>query len=177
MRAYLFTVFLLLTTSLLAVDKSQRSFNSELKSKLSYELGCLEVSMFAAKSEIVQLEQDKVIIDTNLKNMEQWGKNEEQQKQEYYARTIEASQKIADTQAKVDLEKEKGKATLMRYHRVKSLLGYIFGIFLAFLYMQIGAPAVSLMLTTLAGPWGFLIRFLGPVAVFGIGYTVVNVIF
>jgi hypothetical protein len=177
MRAYLFTVFLLLTTSLLAIDKSQRSFNSELKSKLAYELGCLEVSMFAAKSEIAQLEQDKVIIDTNLKNMVQWGKNEEQQKNEYYTRTIEANQQIADVQVRVDLEKEKGKATLLHYRRVKSLLGYIFGIFLAFLYIQIGAPTVSLLLTALTGPWAFVVRFLGPVAVFGIGYATINIIF
>ena len=161
-----------------AVDSSsKRSFNSELKRKLSFELSNLEISLLEAKNEIAQLREDKVHIDTDLKNMESWGKGEQEQKNEYYTRTLEATQQIADTQARVDLEKQKGKATVLRYHRVKSLLGYIFGLLLVFVYVQIGAPLINVLLTTFTGPWGYVIRFLGPVVVFGLGYIAVYITF
>lgn len=179
MSRYFFLIFVLMSLQGLnaADSSSKRSFNSELKRKLSFELSNLEISMLEAKNEIAQLREDKVHIDTDLKNMESWGKIEQEQKNEYYTRTVEATQQIADVQARVDLEKQKGKATVLRYHRVKSLLGYIFGLLLVFVYVQIGAPLINVLLTTFTGPWGFLIRFLGPVIVFGLGYTAVYITF
>lgn len=178
MRVALSIAVALFSTLATAIESAaQQSFNKELKYKLRFELSGLEVSMMAANNEIAQLREDKVHIDNDLLNMEDWGKNQEQQKNEYYKRVIEATQKIADTQARVDLEKEKGKSTLIRYHRVKSLLGYIFGLLLAVVYMRLGAQLISSLAATFAGPWAFLLRFAGPVAAFGLGYIAVNLFF
>jgi len=152
-------------------------FNRELKQKLRFELNALEIIMMTANNEIAQLREDKQNIDVALKNMESWGKQQEQEKNEYYSRVIETTNNVAIVQAKVDLEKEKGKATLIRYHRVKSLLGYIFGIVLAYLYTQVGAQFITLVASAFAGPWAYLLRFVGPAAAFGLGYLAVNLFF
>lgn len=153
------------------------AFKQELKQKLKFELNALEVSMMSANNEIAQLREDKAHIDADLHNMEEWGKQQEEQKNEYYHRTVELTNDIAITQANVDLEKEKGKATLARYHRVKSLLGYVFGVFLAYLYIQIGVQALTLMTLAVTGPWALVLRFAGPVGAFGLGYFTVNILF
>lgn len=170
-------VFFLSSLELHAADVSKpKNFNAELKYKLFSEISLLEKTMLEAKGEISQLSQDKINIDTQLKQMEEWGKTQEEQKNDYYTQVLEGNQKISEVQALVDTEKEKSKVTLLRYHRAKSILGYIFGFLLAFVYVQLGAQLVTSLLSVAVGPWAILLRFLGPVAAFGAGYLVVNIL-
>lgn len=172
------TVFMLIFLCVAVVNaEDKNSFNSELKRRLSFELSNLQISMMNAKNEIAQLREDKAHIDIELKNMENWGRAQEQQKNDYYTQAIESNQKTADFQAQVDTEKEKGKATLERYRRVKSILGCIFGAVLAYLYTRLGAYALTLIASTVIGPWAVVLRFAGPVLAFGAGYTTINLFF
>ena len=178
MKFLLFLVVVFFSVSSLATDVAfGDSFKQELKQKLRFELNVLEVSMMLANNEIAQLREDKAHIDTDLRNMEEWGKQQEQQKNAYYTGVIELTNNLSVTQAQVDLEKEKGKTTLTRYHRVKSILGYIFGLLLAFLYSYLGMQVISSFATVFAAPWAVILRFAGPAIAFGVGYTVVNIFF
>jgi len=154
-----------------------KSFNSQLKHKLAFEIGALDASLSSAKNETAQLRQDKADIDVKLQNMENWGNEQEKQKNAYYAQLVVKTNDVAKAQAKVDLEKENSKSTLVRYHRVKSLLGYIVGLVFTFLYLHFGANTIATILTVVAGPWAFMLRFVGPVAAFGVGYMGVNLFF
>jgi hypothetical protein len=157
---------------------TEKTFNSELKRKLSFEVTVLEHSLIAAQSETQQLRQDKLDIDVKLQNMENWGLDQEKEKNSYYAQLVTNIQKVADTQAKVDQEKEKGRATLDRYHRVKSLLGYMAGLILAYLYIQLGADLAAKALSLVSGPWAYIfLKFLGPIGAFTVGYFTVNILF
>lgn len=176
MKKYIvFISVFLCAASVQAEDKN--SFNSELKRRLSIELSNLQTSMMDAKNEIAQLRRDKAHIDADLKNMENWGKVQEQEKNDYYEQIIEANQKTADVQAQVDAEVEKSKTTLLKYRRVKSILGYIFGLVLSYLYICLGSQAIVTLASTLAGPWAIVLRFGGPVIAFGAGYLAINLIF
>jgi uncharacterized membrane protein len=167
MKKYIiFISVFLCAASLNAEDKN--AFNSELKRRLSLELSNLQTSMMDAKNEIAQLRRDKAHIDAEL---------QEQEKNNYYEQIIEANQKTSDVQAQVDTEIEKSKATLLKYRRVKSILGYIFGLVLSYLYIRLGAQALSTIASTLVGPWAFALRFAGPVLAFGAGYLAVNLVF
>jgi uncharacterized membrane protein len=176
-RLTLVLVFFLSSLELNASDVLKpKNFNAELKHKLFSEISLLETTMLEARGEISQLSQDKINIDTQLKQMEEWGKAQEEQKNDYYAQVLECNQKISEVQALVDTEKEKGKATLLKYHRAKSILGYIFGLLLAFIYTQLGSQFVTSLLSLVGGPWTILLRFLGPAAAFGAGYLLVNIL-
>ena len=176
MKKYIIFISVFLCAASLNAD-DKNAFNSELKRRLSLELSNLQTSMMDAKNEIAQLRRDKAHIDADLKNMESWGKVQEQEKNDYYEQIIEANQKTSDVQAQVDTEIEKSKATLLKYRRVKSILGYIFGLVLSYLYIRLGAQALSTIASTLVGPWAFALRFAGPVLAFGAGYLAVNLVF
>ena len=168
-------MFALVCSSSIAAEKS---FNSELKRKLSFEVTALDHSLIAARSETQQLRQDKLDIDAKLQNMENWGLDQEKEKNGYYSQLITTKQQVADTQAKVDQEKEKARITKERYHRVKSLLGYLAGLTLAFLYLKLGSELVSKALSLVAGPWAYVfLKFLGPLAAFTVGYFTINIVF
>jgi len=176
MKKYVIFILVFLCTAISKAD-DKNSFSNELKHRLSFELTNLQISMMNAKNEIAQLREDKAHIDIDLRNMENWGKEQEQQKDDYYTQVIESNQKTADLQAQVDAEKEKGKATLLKYRKVKAILGYIFGAVLAYLYTRIGAYVLTSLATTLIGPWAAVLRFAGPMLAFAAGNIIINIFF
>ena len=178
MKNVIFALLCMITSLSAATDIDKRNiYNNEIKKKILTEVGNLEASLSSAKNEITQLRQDKINIDNSLTNMESWGKQQELDKNTYYSRVLESEQKLADIQSAVDTEKEKAKATLDKYHRVKSLLGYAFGVVVSYTYIVFLSPLFSSVLIAVAGPWGILLRFGCPAAAFGLGYATIYMLF
>jgi hypothetical protein len=167
----------LIAFSCSALGADNAMLTRQIKQKLLKEVAGLEDKLILAQTEVTQLKQAKSDIDSSFEALQVWGLKEQEDKLSYYNRTTELTQKLAETQAKVDQEKEKAKSTLLKYHRVRSLFAYVVGLALAFLYAQLGASHLAALLGTVVGPYGVILRYAGPVLVFGAGYASVLLFF
>ena len=134
----------------------------------------LKNNLVDAQSKLGQLKKQKARLDQDLKNLLDWAIAQEKEKIDAYSKIVELESNLILEQQKVVAEKAQHQKTLDKYHRVKSILGYLAGAVLFLLYTRISITSIS---TLLPGPWGFILHILGPAGAFSLGYFLVKIYF
>lgn len=154
----------------------EASVNKEIKRKLQLEIRGMQRDIANASKDIAKLHQDKADVEKALHEMETWGNLQEEAKLQHYQDAAAFEKQAAAASLALQQEEKSNADMLARYHKLKKIMGAIAGSVLVFIYLTYGSKAVSLLLPIL-GPWGFALRYLGPVAVFGLGYLLILTIF
>ena len=150
--------------------------NAQIKKKLHAEVKSLQADITSASKEISKLRKEKTVILKNLQDMEAWGNEQEEDKFEYYESAKQLEQKADEALAGLEKEKQASKDMQERYRFIKKLMGYLAGAALVLVYLMYGSKLVALIAPAL-GPWGFALQYVGPPAVFGLGYFAVQLFF
>jgi VIT1/CCC1 family predicted Fe2+/Mn2+ transporter len=169
----LFFVFISLTAQAI---QPVVNLNGSIKSKLQAELQGLQNDLIEANGGIIRLKQDKLNIENNLKDMEAWGTSQQEEKLSYYNESVHIREDLANAENQIVEEQVRAAATLVKYHRIKSIMSYLAGGFLVLLYFRFGSPVLSAILGVL-NPAASLLYVAAPVGVFGAGYLAVYLMF
>lgn len=164
LRYFVILILLCLNATLIAVEK---------KPSITSELLELRGELMQAGERIVQLKKDKAAIDESFKALEDWAVLQQKEKIELYEESERCRVLLSNAEQKVVTEKVEHNKTRNKYDRIKSFMGYLAGAFLGLLYLRVGSTVVGSLIST-AGPWGFILQFLGPFGAFALGYFLVQ---
>lgn len=173
MKSYGFILSALLLTATASGDPG---LNRQLKEKLKVEVRGLQTEITSASRDIVRLKADKAALELTLHNMEEWGNSQEAAKLQYYEDAEKLEEQVNKASAALINEKKRNEEMLVRYQRLKKIMGCLTGALLTALYVSFGTRIIAIISPAL-GPWGLVLRYLGPVAVFGLGYLLALSIF
>jgi septal ring factor EnvC (AmiA/AmiB activator) len=163
---YVITVVLFLITI---------SVNASEKMSITSELLELRGELTQASSRIVQLRKDKQAIEDSFKYLEDWAANQQAEKLQVYEENNEIRNLLNSAEQRIVNEKVAHKKTSDKYDKIKSIMGYLAGAFLALLYIKFGSSMTSML--AVAGPWGPVIHLLGPFGAFAAGYMLIKFYF
>jgi hypothetical protein len=149
--------------------------NASEKISITSELLELRGELTQASARIAQLRKDKHTIEESFKNLEDWANNQQIEKIQIYEENNEIRNLLASAEQRVVNEKVEHKKTSDKYDRIKSVMGYLAGAFLALLYIKFGSSIVSVFAIT--GPWGPIIHLLGPLGAFAAGHFFIKFYF
>lgn len=172
----IFILFLVFFSLVAQAEQPVMNLNNSIKSRLQAELQGLQNDLMEANGGIIRLKQDKLNIENNLKDMEAWGTSQQEEKLSYYNESVHIREDLANAENQVVEEQVRAAATLIKYHRIKSIMGYLAGGFLVLLYLRFGSPLLAAILGVLS-PAASLLCFAAPVGVFGAGYLAVYLMF
>jgi hypothetical protein len=167
----IFLALLLTSTAL-----GDTGLNRQLKEKLKIEVKGLQTEIVSASKDIARLKTDKAALELTLHNMEDWGNSQEVAKLQYYEDAGKLEDQLNKASTALVNEKKRNEEMLVRYRRLKKIMSCLTGGLLTALYVSFGARIIALISPAL-GPWGFALRYLGPIAVFGLGYLLAFSIF
>ena len=170
MRTIIYIVF---ASLLLTPCAAAQSINAEIKKKLQYEVKGLKKDISRAAEDAARLREDKTSIETDLQRMEEWGTAQEKEKTKYFDLCLDLDQKLEYAEKKLIEEQKAHEQTRRLYHKVKTILGYVLGSLLAFLYLRFGSTLLTTIIPVL-GPWGLFLSFAGPGTAFAAGYILVR---
>jgi hypothetical protein len=140
-----------------------------IKQQIMTEIEALSGDLRSSQSRINQLRIGKKDLEVSLKNMEDWGKREQEDKLKYYNDKITAEQNL-------NKEKAEHKVTKESYYRLKNLVGYLCAGLFVFAYFTILAPGIK-ELAPFLGHWGLLVRFGSPAFAAFLGYYSAQIFF
>ena len=146
------------------------------KTSITNELLELRGELSHASARIAQLRKDKQAIEESFKYLEDWAAGQQTEKIQVYEENTEIRNLLSSAEQRVVSEKVAHKKTSDKYDKIKSIMGYLAGAFLALLYLRFGSSIAS-TLTTAAGPWGAIIQLLGPLGAFAAGYMFIQFYF
>lgn len=158
MHCLYFLILVLLNVS----DCFASSKTEEIKQQIKLEIEALQLDLKTTYSKINQLRVGKKDLEVSLKDMEAWGKEQQEEKLEYYRQTVELSSSLEG-------EKAEHKITKDKYCALKRLAGYICAALFMFAYFTVMAPGIA-QLTPLLGYWGPLVRLGSPAFAALLGY-------
>ncbi len=170
LRLFLFLIFL--STSAFCAEAAKNT-NAHIKQKLKAEVDGLHKDLASLNKSVIALRQDKMTITKQLQEMQAWGNTQQEEKLHYYTLADKFKESLHHTEISLADEKKNNLATLEKYRRIKQVMSVLAGSFLVLLYFKLGASAIS----SLAGPYGQLVYFLGPVAAFMLGYGITYIFF
>jgi hypothetical protein len=143
-----------------------------LKQQIAEELALLQQDLQIADSLVRELQQDNLKLQQNLQSLESWGVTQQEEKERYYEESLDFESKLSETKREVDVEKNKQKELVVKYHRVRQIFGYICGGLLLFLYLSVGAPFLK-NFSAAFGVWSPVVSLASPVLVFWLGYLAI----
>lgn len=146
------------------------------KFSITNELLELRGELSQASARIAQLRKDKQAIEESFKYLEDWAAGQQTEKIQVYEENTEIRNLLSSAEQRVVSEKVAHKKTSDKYDKIKSIMGYLAGAFLALLYIRFGSSITS-TLTVATGPWGAIIQLLGPVGAFTAGYMFIQFYF
>lgn len=165
------TVTILLWLILASVSAATQSVeqNKKIKDKLIEETSMLQKDLSKLNKTVSKLKADKTQLETQIKKVQAWGISQQSEKFEYYGQLEKYSEAYSKVKTELAEEKEQHKKTIEKYRRVKKVFAVVVGVFVALLYVQIG----RFFTLQFAGPYVFLLSFLGPTAAFALGFSAV----
>lgn len=166
-------IYLILFGSLCSAEPG---VNLQIKNKLIVELKELQKDLSSASKEITKLNKDKAALELSLRDMEAWGNTQEEEKTQYYEEAFLFQSRAEAAESSLDKEKKNNLKVLEKYHKIKTIMALIFAGFLTIIYINYGAKLVSAF-SPLLGPYSILLPYLGPIAVFALGYFTVFIAF
>jgi hypothetical protein len=149
--------------------------SAQQKPSITSELLELRGDLSQASARITQLKKDKQSIEQTFKHLEDWALVQQNEKLQIYAENEQVRNLLSSAEQRVVNEKVEHKKTLDKYDKIKSIMGYLAGAFLALLYIKFGSSAVSVLAIT--GPWAPIIHLLGPFGAFAAGYFLIKYYF
>lgn len=165
-------LFYFLIINLFAISAHIQAFE---KTSITSELLELRGELTQASSRVAQLRKDKQAIEESFKNLESWAANQQAEKIQVYEENNEIRNLLSNAEQRVVKEKIEHKKTADKYDKIKSIMGYLAGAFLALIYIRLGSSMINML--TAAGPWGVIIQFLGPMGAFAAGYMFIQYYF
>ena len=111
----------------------------------------------------------------SFKYLEDWAANQQAEKLQVYEENNEIRNLLNSAEQRIVNEKVAHKKTSDKYDKIKSIMGYLAGAFLALLYIKFGSSMTSML--AVAGPWGPVIHLLGPFGAFAAGYMLIKFYF
>jgi hypothetical protein len=175
MKKLYFSLFFFILNFTAFAD-TEKPLSVEAKKKISLELSALQNDLDSIKGLVWELRADKLNMKYTLEAMENWGVSQQEDKDKYYAESLEAEVKVASVQRQVDLEKANKVELLAKYRRVKQVLSYICGALFLCLYLNFGAPILR-TISSLTMGWGVVLGFATPMLAFVAGYVLIYFIF
>lgn len=153
------------------------AFSTHAAEKVSITTELLELrgELTQASSRIIQLRKDKQAIEQSFKDLEDWALNQQTEKIHIYEENTEIRSLLSSAEQRVVNEKVAHQKTADRYAKIKSIMGYLAGAFLALLYIKFGSSITSVL--ALTGPWGPVIHLIGPLGAFAAGYMFIKFYF
>jgi septal ring factor EnvC (AmiA/AmiB activator) len=153
------------------------AFSTHAAEKVSITSELLELrgELTQASSRIIQLRKDKQAIEQSFKDLEDWALNQQTEKIHIYEENTEIRSLLSSAEQRVVNEKVAHQKTADRYTKIKSIMGYLAGAFLALLYIKFGSSITSVLAFT--GPWGPVMHLLGPFGAFAAGYMFIKFYF
>jgi len=140
--------------------------SAEIKQQLKAKVTELRNTLQSAQRELVSLNDAKVTLEVQLKDMADWGIDQQKLK-------IEAEGQADKLTATLDQERKELTQVKTRYNRVRSYAGFLLGAVAALICMQI----VGALGVLIPPGYSLLAKFLGPVAAFGAGYSLAFILF
>lgn len=147
--------------------------NDQIKAKISTEARLLQKDIADLQKSVSKLKYEKARTETQIKNLKNWGVEEQSSKFFYYAQMEKHEQAYQKSKEELIDEQGNHKKTLEKYQRVKKLFALIAGAALTLLYLQVG----RFISFQFAGPYAFLFSFFAPIAAFAAGYTFIYLYF
>jgi septal ring factor EnvC (AmiA/AmiB activator) len=145
------------------------------KTSITAELLELRGELTQASARIIQLRKDKQAIEQSFKDLEDWALNQQTEKIHIYEENTEIRSLLSSAEQRVVNEKTAHQKTADKYDRIKAIMGYLAGAFLALLYIKFGSSVTSML--AVAGPWGPIVHLLGPFGAFTAGYMFIKFYF
>jgi hypothetical protein len=164
--------FIYITSASLCAKTS----SSSAKQKIAEELAFLQQDLQLADALVRELQQDNLKLQQSFQSLESWGIAQQEEKERYYEELTSFENELSEAKHQVDIEKNKQKDLLAKYHRVRKIFGYICGGLLLFLYLSVGAPIVK-NLSVVFGAWSPVALIASPVLAFWAGYLAIYFIF
>jgi septal ring factor EnvC (AmiA/AmiB activator) len=153
------------------------AFSTHAAEKVSITSELLELrgELTQASSRIIQLRKDKQAIEQSFKDLEDWALNQQTEKIHIYEENTEIRSLLSSAEQRVVNEKVAHQKTADRYAKIKAIMGYLAGAFLALLYIKFGSSITSVLAFT--GPWSPVMHLLGPFGAFAAGYMFIKFYF
>lgn len=168
-------IYLLLFFSF-APLKAENNFNDVLKQKLKHEVNLLEKDLNDLNTNVSNLKQDKLKVEQDLFDMHNWGLLQQKEKITYYSQATDAITNYTNLQELLKNKENEYVEAQVKYHKLKRNISALMGLVFCLLYLKF-SNAVNIILLSIPGPWGWVIRFAAPVISFIIGSAISMIIF
>lgn len=138
--------------------------NSSIKAELNREILGLQADLQSASNTIVQLHQDKNIIQQSLDDMAVWGKEQQAQADRYYSAAVKSQNEVVAA-------KQREQRTIEKYHRLKLLASMIAGLLAMVFYLYKDQSSSGIIgLAAGLSPYAGIVKIAAPILVFVAGF-------
>lgn len=144
-----------------------------IKEQLKTELLALQKDLDSLGKTIDHLKKDKYTLNTQLEHMQEWGNAQQEEKMQYFDLADNYKKVLLSTENNLINEKKEKTVLLEKYRKIKTILAFAGGLLLVLVYTRFGSSLVSMI----AGPYTYLLYFIGPVVVFMLGFGTIYLYF
>lgn len=172
--------FLLLFT-LFTLDLKAAPTKESIKRELASEMAALSKDLDHAQEQLGSLITDNANMKVDLKNMENWGIGQQQEKDAYYIQLNGILAKNTQLEKALAAKQHEQDQIKAKYDHSRSFLAYIAGAVLAYIFLAFSrSTSLSPLIAAATGPLGMVVSFLpilSPAVGFAMGYGLVFLFF